>query len=338
MVTMSDVAKAAGVSAMTVSNVINGHPYVSDATRLKVTEAIDRLGYRVNVAARNLRSGSTGVIGLAVPGIGQPYCAELAALVIAEAGRRGYRVAVEETGASREGEVSALARSRLRMYDGLIISTVWLGDADAAVFPADVPVVALGERVRGGAVDHVSMANYEGARDATRPLLARGCRRVAAIGGRTRGEEGAATLRTAGYLAALREAGAEPAEELLVPCDFTTAAGAAAVRALTAAGVAFDGAMCLTDSIALGVLRGLADAGLAVPDDVLVTGFDDIGQAAYSVPSLTTVAPGHTEMVAAAFDMLLARMRAPRGDGEAMAFTGPHRLVVRESTTRRRPR
>ncbi|MDT0446223.1 LacI family DNA-binding transcriptional regulator [Streptomyces johnsoniae] len=334
MVTMSEVAKAAGVSAMTVSNVINGHPYVSDETRLKVTEAIGRLGYRVNVAARNLRAGSTGVIGLAVPDIDQPYCAELAGLVIAEAGRRGYQVAVEQTGASREGEINALAQSRLRMYDGLIISTVRLGDADAPTFPTDFPVVALGERIHGGAVDHVSMANFEGAGDVTRHLVERGCRRIAVFGGRTHGEEGAATLRTAGHLAALREAGVEPRDELLVPCVFATEAGAAAVRQLTGAGVAFDAAMCLTDSLAVGVLRGLADRGLTVPGDVLVTGFDDIGLAAYTVPSLTTVAPGHTEMVAAAFDMLLARLLAPRREGRAREFTGPHRLVVRESTTR----
>ncbi len=334
MVTMSDVAKAAGVSPMTVSNVINGHPYVSDEKRLRVTEAIERLGYRVNVAARNLRAGSTGVIGLAVPDIDQPYCAELAALVIAEAGRRGYQVAVEETGASREGEINALARSRLRMYDGLIISTVRLGDEDEPTFPTDFPVVALGERHHGEDVDHVSMANFEGAGDVTRHLVERGCRRIAVVGGRTDGEAGAATLRTAGHLAALREAGIAPCDDLLLPCPFTTEAAADAVRGLADAGIAFDGVMCLTDSLAIGVLRGLADRGLSVPGDVLVTGFDDIQQAAYTVPSLTTVAPGHTEMVSAAFDMLLARLAAPRRTGPARQFTGPHRLVVRESTTR----
>ncbi|WP_107080222.1 LacI family DNA-binding transcriptional regulator [Streptomyces sp. NBRC 109706] len=334
MVTMSDVAKAAGVSSMTVSNVLNNHPHVSEATRRRVTEAVDRLGYRMNLAARNLRSGTTGVIGLAVPDIDKPYCGQLAALVIAEAGRRGYRVAVEQTGASREGEAQALANSRLRMYDGLILATVELGDEDADALSADFPVVTLGERFSEADVDHVGMANFDGAREATLHLLERGCRRVAAIGGRTEGETGAATLRTGGYLAALDEAGVPREDALLVGCAFTTAAGAEAVRQLHADGVAFDGAMCLTDSVALGVLRGLADVGLAVPGDVLVTGFDDIPQAAYTVPSLTTVAPGHTEMVTAALEMLTERMGDKRGEREARNFTGPHRLVVRESTTR----
>jgi DNA-binding LacI/PurR family transcriptional regulator len=334
MVTMSDVAKAAGVSPMTVSNVINDHPYVSDATRLKVIEAIDRLGYRVNVAARNLRAGSTGVIGLAVPTIDHPYCAELAGLVVAEARRRGYQVAIEQTGASREGEMNALVHSRLRMYDGLVLSTVELGDADAPAFPTGFPVVALGERMRGRAVDHVSMANFEGARDATRHLIERGCRRIAVFGADPHGAEGAGPLRTAGHLAALREAGVERRDELLRPCGFSTPAGAATARRLVEAGLRFDGVLGMTDSIAIGALRGLADRGVTVPGEVLVAGFDDIGQAAYTIPSLTTIAPGHQDMVTAALDMLIERIRQPREERRGRAFVGPHRLVVRESTTR----
>ncbi|GAA3887506.1 LacI family DNA-binding transcriptional regulator [Streptomyces sedi] len=334
MVTMSDVARAAGVSAMTVSNVINGHPHVSEETRRRVAEAVDRLGYRMNYAARHLRSGTTGVIGLAVPGIDQPYYGHLAALVIAGARRLGYRVAVEQTGASREGETEALAHSRLRTYDGLIMATVELGEEDGGALFADFPVVTLGERFRGAHVDHVGMANFEGAGDATRHLLERGCRRIAVIGGRAEGESGAATLRTAGHLAALADAGVARDDALLAGCAFTTAGGAEAVRRLRDGGVPFDGALCLTDSLALGVVRGLRDAGLSVPGDVLVVGFDDIPGAAYAVPSLTTVAPGHAEMVAAALEMLTERIAGRRPAGEVRSFTGPHRLVVRESTTR----
>ncbi|MDT0269690.1 LacI family DNA-binding transcriptional regulator [Streptomyces sp. DSM 44915] len=334
MVTMSDVAKAAGVSVMTVSNVINGHRYVSDETRRKVTEAIERLGYRMNLAARNLRSGNTGVIGLAVPDLDQPYYGQLAALLVAEARRRGYRVAIEQTGASREGEAEALVHSRLRMYDGLIIATVEVGDAEAGALFADFPVVALGERISTASVDHVGMANYEGARAATRHLLEVGCRRIASVGGRTDGAPGAATLRTSGYLAALREAGIDADERLVLPCAFVSEAGAAAVRRLAADGVPFDGVMCMTDTIAMGVLRGLADLGIGVPAEVAVIGFDDISQATFTVPALSTVAPGHVEMVNAALDMLVERVKGTRPEGVNRQFTGPHRLVVRESTRR----
>ncbi|MGP3971591.1 LacI family DNA-binding transcriptional regulator [Streptomyces sp. 6N223] len=339
MVTMSEVAKAAGVSVMTVSNVINGHRYVSDATRDRVLAAIDQLGYRVNLAARTLRSGSTGVIGLAVPGLDNPYVGQLASLLIRHAAGLGYQVVVEETGAERESELGALVHSRVRRYDGLIISTVGLGDEDAEQLRSDIPVVALGERISSGsgAIDHVAMANAEGARDATRHLVERGRRRIVALGGSTVPEVNAATLRATGYRRALEEAGLRWREELVVPCPFSMAGGAGAVRALLDAGVRFDALACATDSIALGALRALADHGIEVPGEVLVTGFDDVEQASYAVPSLTTVAPGHAEMARAALRMLTERIAGRRVEGDYEQFTGPHRLVVRESTGGARP-
>jgi DNA-binding LacI/PurR family transcriptional regulator len=336
MVTMSEVAKAAGVSVMTVSNVVNGHRYVSEATRDRVLEAIDRLGYRVNLAARTLRSGSTGVIGLAVPDLHSPYVGQLASLLIGRAAELGYQVVVEQTGAERENELGALVHSRVRRYDGLIISTVGLGDEDAEQLRSDVPLVALGESISPGnttaTIDHVAMANIEGSRDATRHLIERGCRRIVALGGSTRAEVQASTLRTAGYRQALAEAGLPWREELVADCGFAMSQGAAATRALVETGVRFDGMACFTDAAAVGALRALADHGIAVPGEVLVTGFDDIEQAAYTVPSLTAVAPGHAEMVDAALRMLTDRIAGRRADDVFEEFTGPHRLVVREST------
>ncbi|MDT0345054.1 LacI family DNA-binding transcriptional regulator [Streptomyces litchfieldiae] len=333
MVTMSEVAKAAGVSVMTVSNVINGHRYVSDATRDRVLAAVDRLGYRVNVAARSLRSGSTGIIGLAVPDIDTPYFGQLASLLIERAARLGYQVVVEQTGATRENELGALAHSRVRRYDGLILSTVELGDEDADQLRSDLPVVALGERLSGGhAVDHVAMANVEGARDATRHLIERGCRRIAAFGAQPGPEVNANSLRTAGYHEALTDAGLDPSPELAVPCAFSMAGGAAAARSLLAGGIPFDGAVCFTDTVAIGALRALADHGVAVPDEVKVIGFDDVEQGRYTVPSLSTIAPGHSEMVDAALRMLGDRIAGRRGEDEHEMFTGPHQLVIRQST------
>jgi DNA-binding LacI/PurR family transcriptional regulator len=119
--TIQDVAKAAGVSAMTVSNVINDHPNVRRATREKVLQAMARLDYRVNVAARNLRKGRTGTIGLAVPGVNSAYYGELAVAIIAAAVRYDLRVSIEQTGALRENELEALSLSRNRLYDGLLL-------------------------------------------------------------------------------------------------------------------------------------------------------------------------------------------------------------------------
>lgn len=102
MATIQDVAKAAGVSAMTVSNVINGHPNVREATREKVLKAMTRLDYRVNVSARNLRKGRTGTIGLAVPEVNRPYYGRLAAAIVDAAAPLGLHVSIEQTRARRE--------------------------------------------------------------------------------------------------------------------------------------------------------------------------------------------------------------------------------------------
>ncbi|MFD5542293.1 LacI family DNA-binding transcriptional regulator [Streptomyces sp. NPDC127079] len=309
MATIQDVAKAAGVSAMTVSNVINGHPNVRPATRERVLEAMTRLDYRVNVAARNLRKGRTGTIGLAVPEINRPYYGRLAASLITAAGRHGLRVSIEQTGARRESELAALSLSRNRLYDGLILSTVGMGRADLEALEVDHPVVILGERIFGGPVDHVAMPNEAASQAATRHLLERGCRRVALVCGRLAGEAGVSSLRHAGYQRALAAAGLPADPDLVVTVESRTMQEAARrMREKVTGGLDFDGVFCVTDTVAMGVLRALADTGVRVPEQVRVIGFDNVDESAYLVPSLSTVDPDHDLMAERAVALLAARI------------------------------
>jgi len=133
VVTMREVAKAAGVSIKTVSNVVNDYEFVSDATRAKVHKAIDELGYVINVSARNLRRGSTGIIALAIPDLQLSYFAQLSSLIITEAKKLGLRVIVEPTLYSREGELDALHGSQTAMVDGLIYSPLEPGPGSGLV-------------------------------------------------------------------------------------------------------------------------------------------------------------------------------------------------------------
>ncbi|MFI2200088.1 LacI family DNA-binding transcriptional regulator [Streptomyces sp. NPDC020192] len=333
MATIQDVAKAAGVSAMTVSNVINDHPNVRPATRERVLAAMARLDYRVNVAARNLRKGRTGTIGLAVPEVNRPYYGRLAAAIITAAARHGLRVSVEQTGARRENELAALSLSRNRLYDGLILSTVGMGPADVAALEVDHPVVLLGERIFGGPVDHVAMPNVEASAAATRHLIERGCRRVALVCGELRDEVHMSSLRHTGYRQALRAAGlpADPALVQSVPA-LTMAEGARRARAMVAGGLDFDGVFCVTDTVAMGVLRGLADAGVRVPEQVKVIGFDNVDESAFLVPSLSTVDPDHDLMAERAVGLLVARLGSAGPPAEQEEFVSPFSLVLREST------
>ncbi|WEO99353.1 LacI family DNA-binding transcriptional regulator [Streptomyces sp. FXJ1.172] len=335
MATIQDVAKAAGVSAMTVSNVINDHPHVRPATRERVLAAMARLDYRVNVAARNLRKGRTGTIGLAVPEVNRPYYGRLAAAIITAAGRHGLRVSIEQTGARRENELAALSSSRNRLYDGLILSTVGMGPADVEALEVDHPVVILGERIFGGPVDHVAMPNVEASAAATRHLIDRGCRRVAVVRGPLRDEVDVSSLRHTGYRQALRAAGL-PADAALVHSvpELTMAEGARRARAMVAGGLDFDGVFCVTDTVAMGVLRGLADAGVRVPEQVKVIGFDNVDESAFLVPSLSTVDPDHDLMAERAVGLLAARLGSAGPPADQEEFVGPFSLVPRESTAR----
>ncbi|KQR53626.1 LacI family transcriptional regulator [Leifsonia sp. Leaf336] len=332
MVTIRDIAQAAGVSPMTVSNVLNKRPHVAEATREKVLETIDRLDYRVNVAARNLRRGRTHTIGLAVPEIDRPYFGQLAAAVIEEGARRDLNVVVEQTGRSRESELNALAASRVRMYDGLILSAVGLGSSDRDLLRVDFPVVILGERIFQGPVDHVAMANVEGSAAAVSHLIARGSRRIVAIHDHFEGDEvSVSSLRNAGYRRALAAHGIAYDPSLVVEIDeFTPERGAEAIARLLTQGMRFDGVFCVTDYVALGVLRGLADAGVDVPGDVKVIGFDDVEFSKYVVPSLSSVNPDHAFMAQTAVELLAARIES--NDREAVEIVSPYTVVGREST------
>lgn len=335
MVTIQDVAKAAGVSPMTVSHVINDHPYVRETTRDKVQQAIDELGYRVNIAARNLRTGRTSTIGLAIPEIDRPYYAQLAARIVAAAGRRGLRVAIEQTGATKENELSTLATSRNRLYDGLILATVGLGFADRELLNVDFPVVILGERIFDGPVDHISMPNVSGSAAAVEHLIERGARRILMLQGNELSELGMPPLRLDGYRAAHERAGLPVDEALLIPVPaFTMQAAREAVVAAVANGLTFDGVFCITDSMGVGVLRGLASCGLRVPEDVKVIGFDNIDEAEFTVPSLSSIAPDHDEMAETAVSMLVQRIEQAKRPAPREVEAG-FRLIERESSAGR---
>jgi DNA-binding LacI/PurR family transcriptional regulator len=291
MVTMQDVARHAGVSVMTVSNVVNEHPHVRKATREKVVASIAELGYRVNTTARSLRQGRTGVIGLAIPEIDRPYFGMLGNLLIERAHEHDYEIVIEQTGSRREGEMDAIQHSRLRSYDGLLLHAAQLAQDDAMLLRGDYPIVVLGERSYSAPVDHVVMANEEGGALAARHLIERGCRRVAMVGGRlwSPGDVDVATIRTKGF-----------------------------VEEIEAAGLPFEPTQI--------------DAGKRVPGDVRVVGFDDVPQAEFTTPSLTSIAPDHLAMADAAIRLLVGRISGDRARDDYQEVVGQVTLRARESS------
>lgn len=334
---MRDVALLARVSNKTVSNVVNDHPHVRPDTRARVQQAIAELGYRPNLSARGLRSGRTGVIGLAVPELRQPYFAELADAVIAVAERRNLSVIVGQAGADRDHEMAVLANG-LRQTDGLLFSPERLGTEDRGLLDdVTYPLVLLGERIFGGPTDHVTMHNVEGARAAVEHLLALGRRRIAVVGAhpdhRT-GQLRPSDLRVQGYREALAAAGLPEDRRLeRAVAPWHPENGADATRELLSSGVGFDAILALNDTLGIGVLRALGEAGCRVPDDVAVIGFDNIENGQFTLPSLSSVDPGREEIAETAVAMLLERIESgTRTPQTPRLHKAGFHIVAREST------
>lgn len=331
--TLHDVAQLAGVSFKTVSNVVNDHPHVAAPTRAKVLEAIEQLGYRPNRSARSLRSGRTGAIGLAVPELSLAYFAELADEVITVAEEHDIVVLIEQTGGDRRREIEVLSGARRQMTDGLLFSPLGLSNDDAAVLNVDFPVVLLGERIFDGPVDHVTMENVDAARAATEHLIESGRRRIAVLGAHPGETIGSAGLRVDGYRAALEAAGIPYDDDLIMDAGpWHRVNGAEAMRRFLDREVAFDAVFALNDELALGALRVLREREFRVPTDVAIIGFDDIDEAKYSLPSLTTVDPGRREIARLAVETLLARVQGRATHGEPRQIRSRYRIVPREST------
>ncbi|MGC4803896.1 LacI family DNA-binding transcriptional regulator [Micromonospora sp. DT233] len=331
---LKDVAERAGVSVKTVSNVVNGYQHVRPGTRARVEQALAELNYRPNLSARSLRKGRTGVIALAVPELDIPYFAELARHVVTVAAELGWTVLIDQTGGGPEQERVAAAGIADHLIDGLIFSPLALTAEDLTGLDG-TPMVLLGERVDHGPADHVAIDNVAAAREVTAHLIGLGRRRIAAVGAQGTAEGASARLRLAGYAAALADAGIAYDEALVAPAPaWHRADGAAAMRHLLATGVRPDAVFCFNDTLALGALRALHEAGLRVPDDVAVAGFDDIEDGRFSIPTLTTISPDKERIARLAVELLANRI-----DGDPNSppqeLTAPHHLTPRESTTPR---
>jgi len=329
VVTQMDVARKAGVSRRTVSNVVTDFPYVSTEVRERVQRAIAELGYVPDRAAQRMRTGRSGVIALLVPEVGVGYFGEMGDLIIEAAAARGMGTIVGQTRGSRIRELQEIDRVLALQPDGLILSPLGLTPEDLVAVRNRCPVSLIGEHFLGSGEPAVAIDNFAAARELVSHLLSTGRRRIAFLGV-TDDVPRFMSLRHDGYLAALRDGGAEPAGDVRTEAHeyidgFTSGTRLAArIRA----GAEIDAVFCITDELAIGLIRALHDGGLSVPGDVAVAGFDDIPEGRYATPRLTTVAPDKEEIARRALGALL----------DEASPTGPiqYRLSIRESTAGQR--
>ncbi|MEP6852120.1 MAG: LacI family DNA-binding transcriptional regulator [bacterium] len=330
-VNLKDVAVSAGVSVKTVSNVVNDRPYVRSDTRARVQAVIDAMGYRPNLPARQLRTGRSGLIALAVPEIDVPYFAELAGKIVRAAERRGWTVLIDMTGGERSRERRSAAGFPGDLVDGTIASPLSMTAREVAAVSKGHPLVLLGEKLAHAGSSHVGVDSVAAAADATRHLISLDRRRIAAIGAADEAT-GTAALRLRGYQQAMAEAGRRPQSELIGAGGlYHREDGFRAMNAMLDGPVRPDAVFCFNDLLALGAIRALHCHGLDVPRDVAVVGFDDIEDGRYNTPSLTTIAPDKDALAEAAVRLLGLRMDGASGAGQS-EIRAPHHLVVRESS------
>ncbi|MFD1721649.1 substrate-binding domain-containing protein [Amnibacterium endophyticum] len=323
MATIFDVARAAQVSHQTVSRVLKGDPTVGAPLRERVEQAVRELRYRPSAAARALASRRTRTLGMIT--VGQPYYGPSSTAQGFNAAARGagWDVSIEALedpdGADLPEAVAAL-RSRDVQAVVVVAPTPEVRAATLQVPDRDVPFVMAGGGDDGFA--GVALDQRAGAVAATRHLTDLGHRRVALLAGPAHWAD--AADREDGWRAALAEAGVEPGP--LVRGDWSAASGAAAAEALRDAGAT--AVFCANDQMALGLLHALHRSGLRVPEDVSVVGFDDIPEAAFFTPALTTVGQDFAALGRA----LLGEVERLVAGGETPPALAAPRLVVRDST------
>ena len=326
-VTIRDVARLANVSVATVSRALNGHDNVAAAVRRRVLEIANTLDYSPHHAARVLSSRRTRTIGVVLPDLPCEFFARLMCGIDAAARERGLQLLVSGHHHGADGQGAALRAMRGRV-DGLLVMSPHAGDdVLAANLPASLPVLLLDSDPQAGFCSlHVD--NHAGARAMVAHLVAGGCRRIAFIGGREPHFD--AQERQRGYCDALAELlpGTEP---WLLPGDFDVASGRRAGDELLAAPQRPDAVFAANDMMALGCLFAFQQAGVRMPDEIALAGFDDSPLAQHAFPSLSTMRIDIAGFGARAFHLLLDR----HWDGSAPPPEALRaELVVRDSTRR----
>ncbi|MEP7029254.1 MAG: LacI family DNA-binding transcriptional regulator [Candidatus Eisenbacteria bacterium] len=328
MANIKDVAREAGVSVATVSRVFNDSEQVSDETRQLVRDVAGRLRYWPNGVARSLITNRTQALGVLLPDLYGEFFSELIRGIDLAARSEGFHLLVSSSHSDTHGLVAAMRSMRGRV-DGLVIMAPDF-DSAAAMHDAagEFPVVILDPGVGMATWDTISIANQDGASQVVRHLVSLGHRRIATVTGPRHNID--AQQRIVGYRAALAEAGIAHDPQLELEGDFTEPSGYRAVAQLLAIEPRPTAALFGNDYMAIGAMSALSEAGLRVPEDFAVAGFDDIAMARYLTPALTTVHVDLIEFGARAVRRLLEVKDGAPGDVPRHEVVGAQ-LVIRRS-------
>ncbi len=322
---MEDVAQEAGVSRALVSLVMRAQPNVSEERRARVLEAAGRLGYRPNAMARSLASRRSRTVGVILDDLRNPFFAEIAGGIEELASELGYQVLLGAAGRQARRERTSLATLLEYRVDGVILVSPRMRTLDIAAAAAEVPVVMVGRQVRGVDADVVIIDENLGTQLVLEHLIGLGHEHIAHVDG---GRAAGGPQRRSAFLRGMR-AHRLGARAQVIAGDFTEEAGAAAARTLLAAPELPTAVFAANDMVAAGLLGGFDQAGVEVPENISIVGYDNNFIAHLAHVSLTTVDQPRTEMGRMALELLLDRLDNRRAG--VVRLVEPS-LVVRSTT------
>ncbi len=334
-VSIKDVARIAGVSIATVSRFINEPERVREQTRKRVRDAIEQTGYSPNTLAQSFRRGKTHVIMVVLPSVGDPFFTGVMSGIRSVASDHGYSLLINETqfNTMTEDEIGSMVVSRLA--DGIVLLAS-LSPFGTRVLSARshraLPIVIGCETVSPELSEFpgVHIDNVAAAQDATAYLQSRGHRKIAFISGQ---EQSLLTNdRESGFRQAMEEADYRIEDGWLVRGDMTLAGAIRATRGLLAHPQRPTAIFCANDEMAAGCIHAVKEAGLRVPEDISVMGFDDVRYAAVLDPPLTTISQPAEQIGERVMRRLLREIREGRNHGAESEIVS-HELVIRSSVT-----
>lgn len=307
MTTSKEVAKLAGVSTATVSRALHDSPLVTDDTKQRVFEAIRKTGYRPNLSARSLRTRRTGIIGVVVPDLLNPFYPELVRALNSELAAADLRMILWDShGASDQAAVEALEQSQV---DGLIIATA---TSASTVFHRALnrraAIVHIDRVIQSAACDQIESDNESGARTVARYFATWGRSVVGLIGGPEYVSN--ARARMAAFQSEAAECGLQLDRANIINANLSRDGGFAALQAIMRGPSRPSAVFCINDYSAFGALAATQSLGIRVPDDLWIVGYDDVDMATYF--NLTTVRQQVHEMAKGALELLGTRIEKPR--------------------------
>ncbi|AJD91808.1 catabolite control protein A [Jeotgalibacillus malaysiensis] len=329
-ITIYDVAREANVSMATVSRVVNGNPNVKPATRKKVLEVIERLGYRPNAVARGLASKKTTTVGVIIPDISNIFFAELARGIEDIATMYKYNIILSNSDQNEEKELHLLNTMLGKQVDGIVFMGGRITEEHVAEFQrSPVPIVIAGSVEETNQTPSVNIDYYQASIDAVTSLIEKGHKNVAFVSGPFHDTINR-SMKLEGYKAALENNGLTYNEDFVFEGDYTYDSGLDAWAKLRELDDKPTAIFVGNDEMALGVVHGAQDEGLNIPDDVEVMSFDNTKLALMVRPQLTSVVQPLYDIGAVAMRLLTKLMNKESIDDQTVVL--PHRIEERQST------